>query len=338
MTRLSPADAAPWSPGAAIATAVTLTDTRLSSGAADPGRKASACTTAPSDGFRHAPVDNLPVHPKSDQYVASTGSAAPLHPDFGSGLVEGRPFGIPLTATDTTVPESKVTLDYPEESDRSGYRIPPDARIENGPASDGDRHVVVWDKALCKSYELFDAERQGDNAWHAGSGAVFDLRSNALRPDGWTSADAAGPAVLPGPARYDEAAGGRIDHAIRITVPRSDRSCVWPARHQAGSAADSALPPLGLRLRLKRAVDTSGLAPQAKAVTDALKKYGAIVADNGSPWYITGEESPGWDHAQLNGLCPELLCDVLAGRGGPDTVRHHTWVLGTRPSTTGSRP
>ncbi|MGY4387349.1 hypothetical protein [Streptomyces virginiae] len=286
----------------AIATAVTVTAAFLLSGAADPGGKAPACPTAPSDSFWHAPVDELPVHPKSDRYVASIGAAEPLHPDFGSGLAEGRPFGIPVTVSETTVPESKVSLDYAEESDTSGYRIPPDAKVENGPASDGDRHVVVWDKALCKSYELFDAERQGGGAWHAGSGAIFDLRSNALRPDGWTSADAAGLAILPGLARYEEAAGGRIDHAIRITVPRSDQSYVWPARHQAGQAADSSLPPMGLRLRLKSSVDTSGLAPQAKAVADALKKYGVIVADNGSPWYITGEENAGWDNAQLDGL------------------------------------
>ncbi|MFG2973201.1 hypothetical protein ACGFYY_09370 [Streptomyces sp. NPDC048331] len=281
---------------------MSVTAACLLSGAADPGGKAPPCPTAPSDSFWHAPVDGLPVHPKSDQYVASIGATEPLHPDFGSGLVEGRPFGIPLTVSQSTVPESKVSLDYAEESDTSGYRIPPDARVENGPASDGDRHVVVWDKALCRSYELFDAERQGGNAWHAGSGAIFDLRSNALRPDGWTSADAAGLAILPGLARYEEAAGGNVDHAIRITVPRSDRSYVWPARHQAGAASDDSLPPMGLRLRLKSSVDTSGLAPQAKAVADALKKYGAIVADNGSPWYITGEENAGWDNAQLDGL------------------------------------
>ncbi|MFI7357566.1 hypothetical protein ACIBTP_27050 [Streptomyces avidinii] len=274
----------------------------LLSGAADPDRQAASCPTAPPDSFWHAPVDGLPVHPSSDRYVASIGAGEPLHPDFGSGLVEGRPFGIPITVSDTTVPESEVTFDYPEESDPSGYRIPPNARIENGPASDGDRHVVVWDRDRCASYELFDAERQGGNAWHAGSGAVFDLRSNALRPDGWTSADAAGLAILPGLVRYDEAAGGRIDHAIRITVPRSDQSYLWPARHQAGAAADSSLPPMGLRLRLKSSVDTSQLAPQAKAVAEALKKYGAIVADNGSPWYITGEEKPRWDNAQLDGL------------------------------------
>ncbi|MFG2988174.1 hypothetical protein ACGFZK_02485 [Streptomyces sp. NPDC048257] len=287
----------------AIATAVTMTAaTCLLSGAADPGRQVPSCPTAPPDSFWRAPVDSLPVHPSSARYVTSIGSTEPLHPDFGSGLVEGQPFGIPITVSDTTVPESEVSLDYADESDKSGYRIPPDARIENGPASDGDRHVVVWDRALCKSYELFDAERQGGNAWHAGSGAIFDLRSNALRPDGWTSADAAGLAILPGLVRYDEASGGRIDHAIRVTVPRSDQSYLWPARHQAGAAADSSLPPMGLRLRLKSSVDTSQLAPQAKAVADALKKYGAIVADNGSAWYITGEENPRWDNSQLDGL------------------------------------
>ncbi|MFE5805494.1 hypothetical protein [Streptomyces sp. NPDC056491] len=291
----------------AVATVVTVTAACVLSGAAQPGaaqpgRQAPSCTTAPPDSFWHAPVDTLPVHPSSDRYVASIGAAEPLHPDFGAGLVEGQPFGIPITVPDTTVPESTLSFDYPEESDPAGYRIPQDARIENGPASDGDRHVVVWDRALCKSYELFDAEKQGGNAWHAGSGAVFDLRSNALRPDGWTSADAAGLAILPGLVRHDEAAAGRIDHAIRITVPRSDQSHLWPARHQAGSAADSSLPPMGLRLRLKSSVDTSSLAPQAKAVAEALKKYGAIVADNGSPWYITGEENPRWDNSQLNAL------------------------------------
>ncbi|MGW0362944.1 hypothetical protein [Streptomyces sp. NPDC002990] len=261
-----------------------------------------SCPTSPSDSFWRAPVDALPVHPNSAQYIASIGSTEPLHPDFGSGLIDGRPFGIPITVSDKLVPESKVSLDNTEESETSGYRIPQNARIENGPASDGDRHVIVWDRVLCKSYELWDARQQGDNAWHAGSGAIFDLRSNQLRPDGWTSADAAGLAILPGLARHDEAVTGRIDHAIRITVPRSDQSYVWPARHQAGSAADESLPPMGLRMRLKSSVDTSQLPPQAKAVAEALKKYGAIVADNGSPWFISGEEHAGWDNTQLNAL------------------------------------
>ncbi|MFD9303363.1 hypothetical protein ACFWCB_12020 [Streptomyces sp. NPDC060048] len=266
------------------------------------GSRDDSCRTSLPDSFWRAPVDALPVHPNSSRYVSSIGATEPLHPDFGSGLADGEPFGIPITVSDATVPESKVTLDIAEESDPSGYRIPPTAKIENGPASDGDRHVVVWDRALCKSYELWNARQEGDRAWQAGSGAVFDLRTHTLRPDGWTSADAAGLAILPGLVRYDEAAAGRVDHAIRITVPRSDQSYIWPARHEAGAAADESLPPMGLRLRLKSSVDTSKLAPQAKAVAEALKKYGAIVADNGSAWFITGEEHPGWDNAQLDAL------------------------------------
>ncbi|MEU9250277.1 hypothetical protein AB0D66_00325 [Streptomyces sp. NPDC048270] len=290
-------------PALATATAlaaVCLLPGPVSAAPAAPGD--GPCATSLPDSFWRAPVDTLPLHPASARYVSSIGSAQPLHPDFGSGLIEGQPFGIPITVSDTQVPETKVTLDYPEESERSGYRIPQDARVENGPASDGDRHVVVWDRGLCKSYELFDAKQQGPDAWHAGSGAIFDLRSHELRPDGWTSADAAGLAILPGLVRYEEAAAGRIDHAIRITVPRSDQSYLWPARHQAGAAADASLPPMGLRLRLKDSVDTTRLPPQARAVAEALKKYGAIVADNGSPWYITGEEHSGWDNSQLDAL------------------------------------
>ncbi|MGP3689069.1 hypothetical protein ACTVZO_30960 [Streptomyces sp. IBSNAI002] len=288
---------------AALAAACLLPGPVLAAPAASAAPPADGpCATSLPDSFWRAPVDTLPVHPDSARYVSSIGSAAPLHPDFGSGRVEGQPFGIPITVSDTRVPETQVTLDYPEESETSGYRIPQDARVENGPASEGDRHVVVWDRDACRSYELFDARQRSADAWHAGSGAIFDLRSNALRPDGWTSADAAGLAILPGLVRYDEAAAGSVDHAIRITVPRSDRSYVWPARHQAGAAADASLPPMGLRLRLKGSVDTSHLPPQAKAVAEALKTYGAIVADNGSPWYITGEEHSGWDNAQLDAL------------------------------------
>lgn len=260
------------------------------------------CATSLPDSFWRAPVDKLPVHPNSARYVSSIGSSVPLHPDFGSGLSDGEPFGIPITVSDEKLPETKVTLDYADESDKTGYRIPPDAKIENGPASEGDRHVVVWDRELCKSYELWNAKQEGDSAWHAGGGAVFDLTTNDLRPDGWTSADAAGLAILPGLVRQEEAESGHIDHAIRVTVPRSDQSYVWPARHQAGTAADPSLPPMGLRLRLKDSVDTSTMGPQAKAVAEALKKYGAIVADNGSAWFITGEENPGWDNDQLDAL------------------------------------
>ncbi|MEU1282416.1 hypothetical protein [Streptomyces sp. NPDC005805] len=264
--------------------------------------QAQGCPTAPANSFWRARVDRLPVHVSSGRYVASIGADRPLHPDFGSGLIDGKPFGIPITRTTTSVPEAKLSFDYAGESEPRGYRIPSNARIEGGPGSDGDRHVIVWDKARCAAYELYDARPKGGGAWHAGSGAVFDLRSNKLRPDGWTSADAAGLAILPGLVRQEEAAKGRIDHAIRITVPRSDRSYVWPARHQAGGAADRSLPPMGLRLRLKSSVDTSKLSPQARVVAEALKKYGAIVADNGSPWYITGEQHEGWNNSDLRGL------------------------------------
>ncbi|MEU9802556.1 hypothetical protein [Streptomyces sp. NPDC051000] len=290
----------------AIATAATVVACLLAGSGVMSGSAVAAadetCATSLPDNFWRAPVDKLPVHPNSARYVSSIGADEPLHPDFGSGLVDGQPIGIPITVTDTKLPETKVTLDYADESDKSGYRIPENAKIENGPASDGDRHVVVWDRDLCKSYELWNAKQQGANAWHAGGGAVFDLTSNTLRPDGWTSADAAGLAILPGLARQEEAATGHIDHAIRVTVPRSDQSHVWPARHHAGAAADTSLPPMGLRLRLKSSVDTSKMGPQAKAVAEALKTYGAIVADNGSPWFITGEENAGWNNSDLAAL------------------------------------
>lgn len=263
---------------------------------------APGCEVALPSSVWRAPVDALPRHARSDAYVASIGADARLHPDFGSGLDDGRPFGIPVTVTGGNVPEAEVSFDYADESDPAGYRIPDDARVENGPTSDGDRHVVVFDRARCRSYELFDAHLQSSGRWHAGSGAVFDLRSTALRPDGWTSADAAGLPILPLLVRYDEVASGAVRHALRITVPRSDRSHVWPARHDAGAADDPDLPPMGLRLRLKQSVDTSGLPPQAKVVAEALKRYGAVVADNGSAWFVSGDQDERWDNEQLAAL------------------------------------
>ncbi|MFJ9411301.1 hypothetical protein [Streptomyces sp. NPDC101393] len=232
----------------------------------------------------------------------SIGAEKPLHPDFGSGLIDGKPFGIPVTTLDGPGPESEVTFDYADESDPAGYRIPSDARVENGPDGDGDRHVVVLDRHRCKSYELYDATSAARNSWHAGSGAVFDLHSNALRPEGWTSADAAGLPILPGLVRYDEVAAGEIDHALRITVPRSNTSHLWPARHDAGAAKDDSLPPMGLRLRLKGSVNTASLPPQARVIAMALQRYGAFVADNGSSWFVSGDEDKRWDNDQLNAL------------------------------------
>jgi hypothetical protein len=195
-----------------------------------------------------------------------------------------------------------VTFQYASESDRGPYPIPATARVEGGSNATGDRHVIVYDAAACRAYELYAAYRTGSTSWRAGSGAVFDLRSNALRPKGWTSADAAGLSILAGLVQYDEVASGRIDHAIRMTVPSSQSAYVWPARHEASSSSSSSLPPMGERFRLKASVDISHLPLQARVVAQALKTYGAIVADNGSAWYISGTQDSRWDNDALHAL------------------------------------
>ncbi|HEY3480775.1 MAG TPA: hypothetical protein VGL02_17915, partial [Streptomyces sp.] len=235
-------------------------------------------------------------------YVAAIGPGSHVHADFGSGTWDGAPFGIPVTAVTAATPKVAVSFDYASESDRGPYAIPANALVEGGASATGDRHVIAYDRADCRVYELYAARRRSDGTWHAGSGAVFDLRSDHLRPAGWTSADAAGLPVFPGLARYEEASTGTIDHALRITVPRSQAAYLWPARHQASSSGDPALPPMGLRLRLKAGVGIAGLPPQARAIAQALKTYGAIVADNGSPWYISGTQDDRWDNDALHAL------------------------------------
>lgn len=269
--------------------------------AAGPAGDLGACSVAPADSIWRTPVNGLPLLSRSAAYVASIGTSSHVHADFGSGTWEGAPFGIPVTKVPAGTPAARVSFDYADESDRGPYEIPSDALIEGGSGADGDRHVIAVDTATCRSYELWNAHPLGGGAWHAGSGAVFPLTSNALRPDGWTSADAAGLPILPGLARYDEAARGVIDHALRITVPRSQSAHLWPARHDAGSS-DSSLPPMGLRLRLKAGVNVSGLPAQARAVARALQTYGAIVADNGSAWYVSGTQDDRWSNDQLQSL------------------------------------
>lgn len=274
-----------------------------SKAAAPPSSQASSagCAIFTPDNIWHRDISALPVAPRSATYIASIGAAKAVHADFGSGTYDGAPFGIPVTDVSTAVPAVPVTFDYAGESDPGPYRIPPTALVEGGPAATGDRHVVVFDHTRCADYELWNASRRGDGSWTAGSGAVFDLRSDRLRPAGWTSADAAGLPVLAGLVRYDEVAAGRVDHMIRVTVPRSANSYLWPARHAAGSA-DPSLPPMGLVLRLKAGVDISRLPPQARVIAQALKTHGAIVADNGSAWYITGTQDSRWDNDQLSTL------------------------------------
>ena len=309
---------------------------------ASPVPGAANCPTLPADSVWHADVSRLPVHPSSARYVSSIGTIAHAHADFGSGTWDGGPIGIPFNVVGAGQPTTSVTFDYDDESDHVPYPIPSNPAIEGGPAATGDRHVIVVDNSTCTLYELFDAQPNGDGTWHAGSGAVWNLNSNSLRPDTWTSADAAGLPILPGLVRYDEVASGRIDHAIRVTVPRSDRSYLWPARHQAGTA-DSSLPPMGLRLRLRADFDASQFAPEVQVIVQAMKTYGLIVADNGSPWYISGVPDERWDNDHLHQLGAlsgadfealdesSLMVDPnsgqAAGAGGPGGTNTPTWFL-----------
>ena len=260
-----------------------------------------SCPVLPADNVWHSKVTGLPVLAKSGAYVASIGGDRTVHPDFGAGTYEGRPFGMPITTVAAGQAKVRVSFEYAGESDKGPYPIPADARIEGGPTADGDRHVILHDATNCKLYELFAARRTG-GSWSAGSGAIFDLRSNALRPSGWTSADAAGLPIMPGLVRYDEVAAGRIDHAIRITAPRTRNAFVWPARHAASSSSDGSLPAMGQRFRLKASVDVSGLPAQARVVAQALKTYGAILADNGSAWYLSGTQDDRWNNDALHAL------------------------------------
>jgi hypothetical protein len=275
----------------------------------DEGPTLAGCPVFPADNAWNRPVDRLPVARNSAALIRSIGLDAGFHADFGSGLWDGGPIGIPVTVVDGGQRRVRVSFDYAEESDRGPYPIPADARIEGGRDADGDRHVIVVDRAACRLYELFDAHARADGrSWHAGSGASWDLRSNRLRPRTWTSADAAGLPILPGLARYDEVAAGAIRHALRFTAPRTRAAFVWPARHQAGASGSAALPPMGLRVRLKRSVSLRGLPTQAQIVGLAMKRYGLMLADNGSPWYVSGVPDPRWDNDQLHAL------DRLSGR------------------------
>jgi hypothetical protein len=262
---------------------------------------APKCPIFPADNAWNQRVDSLPVAANSAQLVQSIGLGAGLHADFGSGLYDGSPIGIPFDVVSKKTPRTKVSFGYADESDRVAYPIPKTVHIEGGRQSDGDRHALLLDKDACKLYELYALYPHG-SGWKAGSGAVWNLRSDKLRPAGWTSADAAGLPIFPGLARYDEVARGVIDHALRFTAPRTRSEYVYPARHQASSSDDPSLPPMGLRVRLKASVDISGFPRQARVVLQALKTYGMILADNGSSWYVTGAPSPKWSNDDLHTL------------------------------------
>ncbi len=255
---------------------------------------ASSCRIFPSTNVWNKRVDKLPVRADSDTLVTSIGAGGALHPDFGS--YSG--YGIPWNVVSASTPRRTVTFRWPAESDRVKYPIPSKPRIEGG----SDRHMLLIDRSACKLYELFAARKTSGGAWTAGSGAVWDLGSNKLRPSGWTSADAAGLPILPGLVRYDEVAAGAILHALRFTAPTTRTSFIYPARHQAGDASSSDLPPMGLRVRLKASVDISGFPKPARVLLTALKRYGMILADNGSPWYVTGAPDPHWNDDAMHTL------------------------------------
>jgi hypothetical protein len=276
----------------------------LTGGAAAPP-KLAGCPVFPASSVWNTPVDRLPVAANSAQLIASIGAGDHVHADFGSGLYDGSQIGIPFVAVHgTRTPKSHVTFDYADESDKGPYPIPANVPIEGAPAhaNEGDRHALIVDRDSCRLYELYALRRTG-GGYAAGSGAIFDLRSNRLRPAGWTSADAAGLPILPGLARWDgDAATGSIDHALRFTVERTRRAYIYPARHFASSSTDPALPPMGLRVRLKAGVDIASLPRQARIVAQAMKTYGLILADNGSNWYVSGAPSPHWSNDELHAL------------------------------------
>ena len=276
---------------------------------------APRCPVFPKSSPWNQRVDSLPVAANSAQIVNSIGAGTGLHADFGSGLWEGAPIGIPITVVGRKQAKSRVAFDYADESDPGPYPIPRNVKIEGGRSSTGDRHALIVDRSSCRLYELYALYPKG-RGWRAGSGAIWSLRSNKLRPAGWTSADAAGLPILPGLARYDEVKRGVIDHALRFTVQRTRRAYVFPARHYASDSNDPSLPPMGLRLRLKASFDVSGFPRQARIVLVALKRYGMLVADNGSDWYITGAPDPRWSNDQLHtlGRVTGSNFEVVAGR------------------------
>jgi hypothetical protein len=250
------------------------------------GRGTGGCPLFPANNPWRENISKLPVSPLSSAY-------------FGSNLTYGIPYAI-VPATQPKVPIHFTA--YGDQSDKGPYPIPPGAPVEGGASSSGDRHVLVVQSGSCKLYELYNAQPNPDGSWNAGSGAVFNLRSNKLRPNGWTSADAAGLPIFAGLIRFDEIQRGYINHAIRFTTPETQAGFIHPATHFASSSSNADLPPMGLRVRLKANFDISRFPRVARIILQAMKTYGLILADNGSPWYFQGATDPRWNDNALDTL------------------------------------
>jgi hypothetical protein len=298
----------------ALAAAVILASATSAVGAA-PAPREGGCPVFPASNPLNGDISRAPVDPRSAAYIASIGLGGHLHPDFGTNPSYGIPYSV-VRPTQRKVPIAFT--EFGAESEPGPYPIPPRAPVE-GAGEPGDRHVLVLQRGTCRLYELYAAARRGAG-WEAGSGAVFNLRSNALRPEGWTSADAAGLPIFPLLVRYPEVRAGRIDHALRMTVARTQRGYIHPATHFASSSSDPNLPPMGLRLRLKASFSLAGFHGESRVVLIALKRYGAIVADNGSSWYLTGAPDPRWNDEDLEQIkrVPGSAFEVV--EGGP--IRH----------------
>jgi hypothetical protein len=263
-------------------------------------------------------ISKAPVASNSDRIMAGLRGGY-LHPDFGSYTKYGIPY---VVVGKSTKPVKVKWTAYGDESDHGKYRIPLNAPIEGGKHSDGDRHVIAFDKAHCKLYELYNAvPDKRHHRWKAGSGVIWDLRSAALRRDGYTSADAAGLPIFPGLVRYDEVASGSVDHAIRATFDTTRNAWIHPASHCAGATDDPDTVAMGQRLRLKSSYDISHITGQAKPIAEALKRYGLIVADNGSDWFFGGASDSRWDDDSLNQLkeIPGSAFEVVATQADPHT-------------------
>jgi hypothetical protein len=260
-----------------------------------------SCPVFPANSIWNQPVDHLPVASNSATLVGTIGSATTLHADFGSGTYQGAPIGIPFVTVSGSQTKYPATFQYADESDAGPYPVPLTAPIEGGSQSTGDRHAIAVDTDNCILYELYSAYPQSAS-WQAGSGAIFNLNSNGLRPAGWTSADAAGLPIFPGLVRYDEVASGVIRHAIRLTVPQTLNTYVWPARHYASSLTDPKYPAMGQRFRLRSSFNISTYTADVQVILRGLQTYGMFIADNGSAWYISGAPDARWNNDNLGTL------------------------------------